>query len=163
MTRLKEITKDSWLVDGDGDLGILTKHLNKYVLSTNNIKKKFNSKEELSKFFKEDLFSTAEKMKSSAHDFYMDGFPINYDSPFLVEDNKTDLPLFAKNHRVKVHYCAGYYCVKLAKWWTVKYCMKKSKLDKYPVKGPFKSEAEANIELTRLRSEDEGKESQKSS
>ena len=155
MTKIKEVTKESWLVDCDDGLGILSKNNSDYILKTKNIKKSFKNRKEVSEYFKRDIFAGAEKLSRNKQSFYINGFPINFENPFLVEDQKCKLPLYAKNNRRKVHYCAGYYCVKLSKWWTVKYCLKRSKMEKYPFTGPYKTEVEARTELSKLRKKDE--------
>ena len=50
--------------------------------------------------------------------------------------------LAEKSSDSKSLYCAGYYCIKFEKGWVKSFCPKKITLERYPYKGPFKTEIE---------------------
>ena len=52
------------------------------------------------------------------------------------------LPLFTKSEQSKSLYCAGYYVIKFNKGWVKSFCPKKITLERYPYKGPFKTDLE---------------------
>lgn len=157
--KLKPITETSWLVIGDSDdnrIGLLTEVRNQYVLMVKGEKQQFINRKEVNKFFNEDVFdnvvepSTEENVKK---DYYINGYPVDFDSPneVLIAGNK--LPLFSKKATSDVYYSAGYYCLHFPKNWMPAYCPKFSTLTTYEYAGPFKTELEMRSNLTRLRKE----------
>ena len=70
-------------------------------------------------------------------------------SPFNVMYNvQKKLPLFTKSKKSKSLYCAGYYIIKFEKGWVRSFCPKLVTLEKYPYKGPFKTEFTMRQELS---------------
>lgn len=155
---LKPITETSWLVLGDTDetrIGLLTEIRNQYVLMAQGQKTQFINRKEVNKFFKEDVFKnvvvqTADVTKK---DFYINGFPVDFDNPHEVIIKGNSLPLFGKKQTSDVYYSAGYYCLQFPKNWMPAYCPKLSTLETYTFAGPFKSEMEMRSNLIRLRKE----------
>ena len=67
-------------------------------------------------------------------------FPCN-SKPFNpVYNIKKKLPIYAKSSKSKSLYCAGYYVIKFRKGWVKSLCPKLITLERYPYKGPFKTE-----------------------
>ena len=60
---------------------------------------------------------------------------------------KKKLPLFTKSKKSKSLYCAGYYIIKFEKGWVRSFCPKMLTLDRYPFKGPFRTQLEMKQEL----------------
>lgn len=60
------------------------------------------------------------------------------------------LPIFTKSRKSKSHFCAGYYIIKFRKGWVKSFCPKLITLERYPFKGPFKTEHEMKNELNRM-------------
>ena len=58
------------------------------------------------------------------------------------------LPLFTKSKKSKSLYCAGYYIIRFEKGWVRSFCPKLVTLEKYPYKGPFKTEFTMRQELS---------------
>lgn len=161
--KLKPITETSWLVLGDTDdtrVGLLTEIRNEYILMAKGEKRKFLTRKEVNTYFKEDIFDnvvetvTEEAVKK---DYYINGYPVDFDSPneVLIKGNK--LPLFSKKATSDVYYSAGYYCLNFPKNWMPAYCPKLSTLETYEFAGPFKSEMEMRSNLVKLRKEKNAK------
>ncbi len=157
--KLKPITETSWLVIGDTEdirIGLLTEIRNEYVLMTKGEKTKFLNRKEVNKFFKEDVFGnvvqTAEE-KDVKKDYFINGYPVDFDNPHEVIIKGNKLPLFSKKASSDVYYSAGYYCLHFPKNWMPAYCPKLSTLESYEYSGPYKTEDEMKSNLARLRKE----------
>lgn len=157
--KLKPITETSWLVLGDTDetrIGLLTEIRDKYILMAQGEKKSFLSRKEVNGYFKEDVFNNMveeiveEKVQK---DYYINGYPVDFDSPneVIIKGNK--LPLFSKKATSDVYYSAGYYCLHFPKNWMPAFCPKLSTLETYEFGGPFKTEMEMRSNLVKLRKE----------
>jgi hypothetical protein len=156
-TKLKSITETSWLVIGDNEdyrIGLLTRSTNEYILMIHGEKQKFLDRKEVNKYFKEDIFKeisesvSEEKIKK---DYYINGYPVEFDSPNEVVVPYSTLPLFSKKSLSNTYYSAGYYCLHFPKNWMPAFCPKLSTLESYEYAGPFKTEFEMRVELVRLR------------
>ena len=83
--------------------------------------------------------------KDSDHSVY--DFPCS-SKPFGPLYNvRQRLPIYAKSTKSKSQYCAGYYVIKFRKGWVKSFCPKLITLERYPFKGPFKTEAEMRAVL----------------
>ncbi|HEY6436845.1 MAG TPA: hypothetical protein VIY47_09650 [Ignavibacteriaceae bacterium] len=157
--RLKPITETSWLVLGDTDetrVGLLTEIREQYVLMAQGAKKSFLSRKEVNKYFEEDVFQNvvdATLVSEVQKDYFINGYPVDFDNPneVIIKGNK--LPLFSKKSTSEVYYSAGYYCLHFPKNWMPAYCPKLSTLETYEFAGPFKSEMEMRSNLVNLRKE----------
>ena len=157
--KLKPITDTSWLVIGDSDdtrIGLLSEVRNQYTLMVKGEKKHFLDRKAINNYFQEDIFQnvvdepTKEEPKK---DYFINGFPVDFDSPNEVIIAGNRLPLFSKKATRDVYYSAGYYCLNFPRNWMPAYCPKLSTLETYEYAGPFKTEIEMRTELTRLRKE----------
>lgn len=160
--RLKPITETSWLVISDVDgnrIGLLSQLRNQYTLMIKDVKKHFLNRKEVNDYFKENIFeNTVETTEQEEKkDYFINGYPVDFDNPHevLIAGNK--LPLFSKKATSEVYYSAGYYCVNFPKNWVASYCPKLSTLNAYEYAGPFKSEMEMKTNLSRLRKEKNAK------
>jgi hypothetical protein len=157
--KLKPITETSWLVIGDTDdnrIGLLTEIRNQYVLMVKGEKQQFINRKEVNKFFNEDVFQNVVEPITDANvkkDYFINGYPVDFDGPneVLIKGNK--LPLFSKKATSDVYYSAGYYCLHFPKNWMPAYCPKLSTLETYEFAGPFKTEMEMRSSLTKNRKE----------
>jgi hypothetical protein len=145
-----------WIVEKDGSK-IATLHKkenNKFILSSTNGEVMFNKKEELTKQFGKGFFLTSNKIKvTSAEPNDCHGYPtscVPYNSMFNVQQK---LPLFTKSNASKSLYCAGYYVIKFDKGWVKSFCPKVITVERYPYKGPFKSELEMKTVLSNAKSD----------
>lgn len=157
--KLKPITETSWLVLGDTDdtrIGLLTEIRDNYVLMAQGEKTQFLNRKEVNKFFKEDVFENVvqtEAVEDVKKDYFINGYPVDFDSPNEVILKGNKLPLFSKKATSEVYYSAGYYCLHFPKNWMPAFCPKLSTLETYEYAGPFKSELEMRSNLTKLRKE----------
>ncbi len=161
--KLKPITETSWLVLGDTDdtrIGLLTEIRDKYILMAQGVKKSFLSRKEVNTYFEENVFDNvveAATEEAVQKDYYINGYPVDFDSPneVIIKGNK--LPLFSKKATSDVYYSAGYYCLHFPKNWMPAYCPKLSTLETYEFGGPYKSEMEMKSNLVKLRKEKNSK------
>ena len=68
-----------------------------------------------------------------------------------VYNLKTKLPIFTKSSKSKSHFCAGYFIIQFRKGWVKSFCPKLITLERYPYKGPFKTEHEMKQELAKIK------------
>lgn len=157
--KLKPITETSWLVIGDTDddrIGLLTEIRDRYILMVKGEKKQFIGRKEVNKFFKEDVFENVieqEPEENTKRDYFINGFPVDFDNPHEVLIAGNRLPLFSKKPTSEVYYSAGHYCLNFPKNWMPAYCPKLSTLETYDYVGPFKTELEMKSMLAKLRKE----------
>ena len=155
--KLKSITEPSWLVIGDTDdirIGLLSEIRDRYVLMAKGEKKQFLSRKEVNKYFKEDVFENvvhSEPAESVKKDYFINGFPVDFDNPHEVILKGNTLPLYSKKASSEIYYSAGYFCLGFEKNWMPALSPKLSTLNRYEYRGPFKDEAEMKLNLARLR------------
>lgn len=146
-----------WIVEQDGEK-IATLHKkenNKFILSNSNGEMMFNKKEELTKQFGKGFFLTSNKVKvtSSVETRECHGYPTSCKPFNAMYDVRRKLPLFTKSNQSKSLYCAGYYVIKFDKGWVKSFCPKAITIERYPFKGPFKSELEMKAVLANAKSD----------
>ncbi|HEY6435290.1 MAG TPA: hypothetical protein VIY47_01755, partial [Ignavibacteriaceae bacterium] len=146
--KLKPITEKSWLVlDDTGEIriGLLTEIREQYILMAKGEKQKFLDKHAVNKFFNEDVFDNIEtqvEIEDVKKEYFINGYPVDFDGPNEVIMKGVNLPLFSKKTTSNVYYCAGYYCLKFPNNWRIAYCPKLSTLQSYEYTGPYKSDLE---------------------
>ena len=142
-----------WIVEQDGEkIATLRKDdEDRFVMSNISGIKIFNTKKEITKQFGKDFF-VAKIVKESennqlneVHGYQTSCIPHN-----CMYDIKRKLPLFTKSLDSKSLYCAGYYVIKFDKGWVKSFCPKLITLQRYPFKGPFKTEIEMKQVLTNV-------------
>lgn len=161
--KLKSITPNSWLVLGDTDeirIGLLTEIKNQYTLMVKGEKKQFLDRKAVNSFFQENVFDNVVEQPIDAEvqkSYFINGYPVDFDNPNEVILKGNSLPLFSKKATSDVYYSAGHYCLHFPKNWMPAYCPKLSTLQTYEYAGPFKTEEEMRIHLTKLRREKNAK------
>ena len=146
-----------WIVEENGTK-IATLHKkenNKYMLSSTNGEMMFNKKQDLTKQFGEGFFLTSKKIKVTGNPEVLEchGYPTS-SKPFnAMYDVRRKLPLFTKSNASKSLYCAGHYIIKFDKGWVKSFCPKAITIERYPYKGPFKSELEMKTVLANAKSD----------
>lgn len=146
-----------WIVE-EGGVKIATLHKkenNKFVLSSTNGEMMFNKKQDLTKQFGEGFFLTSKKVKVTDNTEVLEchGYPTS-SKPFnAMYDVRRKLPLFTKSNASKSLYCAGHYIIKFDKGWVKSFCPKAITIERYPYKGPFKSELEMKQVLSNAKSD----------
>lgn len=155
--KLKPITEKSWIVlDDTGEIrfGLLTEIRAQYILMAKGEKKQFLDRHEVNKFFNENIFDTvleSQEKDESKKEYFINGYPVDFDNPNEVIMKGVALPLFSKKITSDVYYCAGYYCLKFPKNWRPTYCPKLSTLQSYEYVGPFKTELEMRTAYAKVR------------
>lgn len=153
----KPIVDDKfWIVEKNG-AKIATLHKkenNKFVLSSTNGEVMFNKKDDLTKEFGKGFFLTSTKIKVTTPEISeCHGYPTSC-SPFnSMYDVQRKLPLFTKSNASKSLYCAGFYVIQFDKGWVKSFCPKAITIERYPYKGPFKSELEMKTVLSNAKSD----------
>ena len=145
-----------WIVEENGNK-IATLHKkenNKFVLSSTNGEVMFNKKDDLTKEFGKDFFLKNDKVKVTvAQPNECHGYPTSTKPYNAMYDVQRKLPLFTKSNASKSLYCAGYYIIKFDKGWVKSFCPKAITIERYPYKGPFKSELEMKTVLANAKSD----------
>ena len=140
------IPDKEWLVKKNTTkLGSILKNKKGYFFIRKGEKLKFNSLQEIESQlgiidFEERLKTLKKESNNLSFSIYY--FPCSNKPYNPVYSIKKKLPLYAKNSKSKSQYCAGYYIIKFAKGWTKAFCPKLITLERYPFKGPFKTENE---------------------
>ena len=145
-----------WIVEQDGTK-IATLHKkenNKFILSSTNGELMFNKKDDLTKQFGKGFFLTSNKVKVTASEpNECHGYPTSCKPYNAMYDVRRKLPLFTKSNQSKSLYCAGYYVIKFDKGWVKSFCPKAITIERYPYRGPFKSELEMKQVLSHAKSD----------
>jgi hypothetical protein len=145
-----------WIVEQDGEK-IATLHKkenNKFILSSTQGEVMFNKKQDLTKQFGEGFFLTSSKIKvTTSEPKECHGYPTSCNPNNAMYDVRRKLPLFTKSMQSKSLYCAGYYIIKFDKGWVKSFCPKAITIERYPYKGPFKTEIEMKQVLANAKSD----------
>ena len=142
-----------WIVEADGEkVATLRKNEdNRYVMSNNDGVKIYDTKESLTRAFGKTFFTVKiVKESDTALPNEVHGYATSTPPHNPLYDVKRKLPLFTKSEDSKSHYCAGYYTIKFDKGWVKSFCPKLITLQRYPYKGPFKTEIEMKQVLTNV-------------
>jgi len=143
-----------WIVEDKGiKLGTLNKEKKGYSFFRQGQKVNLTDINELNKQFGLALFDEGiKKVKATStpilnlvHDFPCGSKPFN-----PVYNIKKRLPIYAKSGKSKSLYCAGYYVIQFRKGWVKSFCPKLITLERYPYRGPFKTEAEMRTVLNAM-------------
>lgn len=158
MVKLKPITEHSWIVlteDGIDRVGLLSEMQDRLVLIGGGSKKQFSTRQDVSNFFKTDVFKNLieEEVTTNGVEYYIKGFKVDFPTPVEVNGAEvgSTLPLYAKSETSKIYFAAGYYTLKFPRGWQPANCPKYVTLQKYSYEGPFKTEQEMKSRLTELR------------
>ena len=156
MTSIKAkpiIENKFWIVEEDGEkIATLRKNDdNLFVMSNQLGIKIYKNKKDIINHFGKDFFvakiikEADNNLPTEVHNFPSSCIPHN-----SMYDIKRKLPLFTKSIDSKSLYCAGYYVIKFDKGWVKSFCPKLITLQRYPYKGPFKTELEMKQVLTNV-------------
>lgn len=145
-----------WLVEDNGTkVGLLhKKENNKYLLSSKTGETYFSKKDELVKQFGKDFFQIKENVSlthTEIRDVY--GYPTSCHPFNPLYNVQRKLPLFTKSGASKSLYCAGYYIIKFDKGWVRSFCPKLITVERYPFKGPFRTEQEMKQAINNVRTD----------
>ena len=142
-----------WIVEQDGEkIATLRKDdEDRFVMSNISGIKIFNTKKEITKQFGKDFFvakivkESENNQSNEVHGYQTSCIPHN-----AMYDIKRKLPLFTKSLDSKSLYCAGYYIIKFDKGWVKSFCPKLITLQRYPFRGPFKTDIEMKQVLSNV-------------
>jgi hypothetical protein len=139
------IPNKEWLItDGDEKIGSISRSKKGYVFLKNGHSMPLDNLKEINSTFGITIFEESfKKIKENAkrtQEYSIYDFPCSAEPFDPVYSLKKKLPLFAKSHKSKSQYCAGYYIIKFRKGWTKSFCPKLITLERYPYLGPFKTE-----------------------
>ena len=147
-----------WIVeDGGQKLGTLNKEKKGYTFFRKGKKFDFN-KAEIKESFGEELTQEIEKTvkvskKLDVETLNVYEYPCGSKPHNPVYNIKKKLPIYAKSNKSKSLYCAGHYVIQFRKGWVKSFCPKLITLERYPYKGPFKTEEEMKTVLSQLSKE----------
>jgi len=137
-----------WILENQGvKVGTLSISDDKYILSDGTNTKFIDTKRQLEKDIGKVSWTKLEITEKL--DKEMNGFPTSCVPFNPLYDVQRNLPLFTKSDKSKSHYCAGYYIIKFEKGWVKSFCPKSITLERYPYKGPFKTNIEMRTELSK--------------
>jgi len=145
-----------WIVEQNGKkIGTLQKkENNKFVLSSQTGDVMFNKKEDITRQFGSNFFLHGPKIRvTKAAPKEVHNYPTSCRPHNPMYDIRRKLPLFTKSDQSKSLYCAGYYIIKFDKGWVKSFCPKAITIERYPYKGPFKTENTMRLELTDAKSD----------
>ena len=153
MTKLKPLSENSWLLSSNGiNIGVLSKtQVGNYNLLIKGANSIFKNKEEISEFFKEDIFASIPEKSESSVITEINGYPTNSEL-VIIATSSDGLPLFYKNQTKNVLFSAGWYCLDFPKGWQPALCPKLSTLQTHGYQGPYKTESEMRLFLKNLKS-----------
>jgi hypothetical protein len=142
-----------WIVEQDGEkVATLRKNEdNRFVMSNEGGIKIYDTKESLTREFGKKFFTvkivkeSQDALPNEVHGYSTSTAPYN-----AMFDIRKKLPLFTKSDDSKSLYCAGYYTIKFEKGWVKSFCPKKITLERYPYKGPFKTDLEMKQVLSNV-------------
>ena len=142
-----------WIVEENGEkVATLRKdEENRFVMSNESGIEIYNNKESLTKKFGKDFFiAKIIKQAVDAEPLEVHGYSTSTKPHNSMFDIRKKLPLFTKSEDSKSLYCAGYYVIKFEKGWVKSFCPKLITLQRYPYKGPFKTEIEMKQVLSNV-------------
>ena len=143
-----------WIVEKDGTK-IATLHKkenNKFMLSSKDGEAYFNKKDDLIKQFGKDFFQNKVKAKPvDVPDKDVHTYPAACKPYNAMYDVQRKLPLYTKSLQSKSLYCAGYYAIQFNKGWVKSFCPKLITVERYPYKGPFRTELELKQVLSNVK------------
>ena len=141
-----------WIVERGGEkIATLSKEKKGYTLLSRGQRYDLHDLTEIKERFGitiDSLDSPKKKKKEAAKN--IDGFPVNVKAYNPLWNVQKKLPIYAKSVKSKSLYCAGYYVIKFRKGWVKSFCPKLITLERYPFKGPYKTELEMRTMLNSL-------------
>lgn len=144
------VPNKSWLLENDGaKFASLSKEKKGYCILFKGHEYKVQDLKEIKERFgitiDERAIKQEKQAKTPTTDIY--GFPVNGRAYGPLWNVRKRLPIYAKSSKSKSLYCAGYYVIRFRKGWVKSFCPKLITLERYPFKGPFKTEQEMRTML----------------
>jgi hypothetical protein len=148
-----------WIVeDGGHKLGTLNKEKKGFSFYRKGQKIEITNKSEIKSKFGDAVTEEVEKnikvfKKQIEEPYNVYEYPCGSRPHNPVYNIKKKLPIYSKSGKSKSLYCAGYYVIQFRKGWVKSFCPKLITLERYPYKGPFKTEEEMKTTLSQLSKE----------
>jgi hypothetical protein len=148
-----------WIVkDGGQKLGTLNKEKKGFSFYRKGQKLDFVNKSEITDKLGGNITEEIEKntktlKKDVVESLNVYEYPCGSKPHNPVYNIKKKLPIYAKSNKSKSLYCAGHYVIQFRKGWVKSFCPKLITLERYPFKGPFKTEDEMKTVLSQLSKE----------
>ena len=145
-----------WILENDGEkIATLSKEKKGYSILCNGQKMEFHNLNEIKDRFgitlDKETVKKEKQSKSETIEIY--GYPVNSRAFEPLWNVQKKLPIYAKSTKSKSLYCAGYYVIKFRKGWVKSFCPKLITLERYPYRGPFKTELEMRSILNSVSKE----------
>lgn len=143
-----------WIIEQNGErvATLHKKENNKFIVSSKDGEACFNRKDDLVKAFGKDFFQPKVKTTvSDSVDKEVHGYPAACKPFNAMYDVQRRLPLYTKSSQSKSLYCAGYYAIQFNKGWVRSFCPKLITVERYPYKGPFKTEIELKQVISNVK------------
>ena len=138
-----------WIVEDEGvRVGTLSIAEDKFMFSSSEGTKYFNSARAIKKSFGNDFFENSVKEVDNHSEKEVHGYSTSCVPFNSMYDVQRKLPLFTKSNKSKSLYCAGYYIIRFDKGWVKSFCPKLITCERYKFKGPFKTELEMKQQLS---------------
>lgn len=150
--KARTILKDKfWIMENDGErVGTLTINEDKYMFSSPEGTKYFDSEKALKKVFGKDfIINEVTEQLAGLKEKVVYGYPTSSEPFNPLFDVQRKLPLFTKSEKSKSLYCAGYYIIHFDKGWVKSFCPKLITVERYETQGPFKSDLEMRQALSK--------------
>lgn len=149
--KAKPIVKNKfWIIEDEGiRIGTLCLDEDKYMFSSPQGTKYFDSEKALRKTFGKDILFAQVEEKKPITEKIVHGYPTSSMPYNSVLDVRKKLPLFTKSEKSKSLYCAGYYIIHFEKGWVKSFCPKLITVERYENNGPFKTELEMKQALSK--------------
>ncbi len=146
------IPNKEWIIENNGKkVGTLSREKKGYVFLSKGIKVQFQDLKEAEQVMDLYLETPCSKIDNKEKNVY--GFETKTVPHNPLYDVKRKLPIYTKSAKSISKHCAGHYIIKFPKGWVKSHCPKLITLERYPYRGPFKTEQESRQELTRAHRE----------
>ena len=149
--KAKPILKNKfWIIESGGErIGTLSKQEDKrYMYSCATGTEYFTDTKSFNSFIGGVSWDKASITDAKGSNKEIHGFSTSTTPYNIMYNVQKKLPLFTKSKKSKSLYCAGYYIIRFDKGWVRSFCPKLVTLEKYPYKGPFKTEFTMRQELS---------------
>ena len=142
-----------WILEKGGEkIATLSKEKNGYSILCKGEKLEVHDLKEIKERFgitlDNPIIPKEKSRKSQTTDIY--GYSVNGNAYEPLWNVQRKLPIYAKSAKSKSLYCAGYYVIQFRKGWVKSFCPKLITLERYPYKGPFKTELEMRTILNSI-------------
>lgn len=148
--KIKPILKNRfWIVEKEGTrVATISWNDDRYLFSNNKESIFLDNKKQVNiKLGETPQWEKFHRRKPQPSDYEVNGYPTSVVPYNSLYDVKHRLPLFTKSEKSKSVYCAGYFIIKFNKGWAKSFCPKLITVNKYPYRGPFKTEQQMKEEL----------------